>query len=295
MSFEGESEGSSTPRKMSASQGNIVKKKATWRKQKFTNKWLEEWEFRGWLAPHENKYNAQCTCCNKVLKAAKNALMKHKDTIIHKKNEAKAKDFTKLDKEFTTFKSNKSTTDLMKTSSNEIIETKPDVGVISMDESVLSDENENVVVTDIESSDVQSPREYETQSSLFRSENNDDSKIQMRIDEAYSLLRPLVHSKNKRDDCEVYGELVAMKLRKLDDTTRDIAMNKIDNLLFEMKMHPNKCNFVEKRNCQYLVLPQEIITSLSHQTTKQSKFTNMSSPSTPASSNILPTTDAHDS
>lgn len=40
----------------------------------------------------------------------------------------------------------------------------------------------------------------------------------------------------EKDDCDVYGDLLARKLRQMDQRTRDVAMNKIDNLLFKMKM-----------------------------------------------------------
>lgn len=41
---------------------------------------------------------------------------------------------------------------------------------------------------------------------------------------------------HEKDDCDVYGELLVRKLRQMDQRTRDVAMNKIDNLLFKMKM-----------------------------------------------------------
>ncbi|CAH1995226.1 unnamed protein product [Acanthoscelides obtectus] len=42
-----------------------------------------------------------------------------------------------------------------------------------------------------------------------------------------------------KDFCEKYGELVAERLKQFDERTRDIAINRIDNLLFEMKMNLN--------------------------------------------------------
>ncbi|XP_047098167.1 uncharacterized protein LOC124711944 [Schistocerca piceifrons] len=41
------------------------------------------------------------------------------------------------------------------------------------------------------------------------------------------------------DECDLYGQLIATKLKKMDERSRDIAMNRIDNLLFEMKMKLN--------------------------------------------------------
>ncbi|CAH2000860.1 unnamed protein product [Acanthoscelides obtectus] len=42
-----------------------------------------------------------------------------------------------------------------------------------------------------------------------------------------------------KDFCDKYGELVAERLKQFDERTRDIAINRIDNLLFEMKMNLN--------------------------------------------------------
>ena len=48
-----------------------------------------------------------------------------------------------------------------------------------------------------------------------------------------------VHEDNNEDYCSLYGQLLAKKLRKLDDRTREIVMNDIDNLIFRAKMNPN--------------------------------------------------------
>lgn len=39
-----------------------------------------------------------------------------------------------------------------------------------------------------------------------------------------------------RDELDMYVELLASKLRKLDERTRDVVMNDIDNLIFRAKM-----------------------------------------------------------
>lgn len=41
---------------------------------------------------------------------------------------------------------------------------------------------------------------------------------------------------NIEDYCSLYGQLLARKLRKLDERTREIVMNDIDNLIFRAKM-----------------------------------------------------------
>lgn len=40
----------------------------------------------------------------------------------------------------------------------------------------------------------------------------------------------------ERDFCDLYGELMVSKLKALDEQRREIAMNRIDNILFEIKM-----------------------------------------------------------
>lgn len=37
-----------------------------------------------------------------------------------------------------------------------------------------------------------------------------------------------------RDECTIYAELLAIKLRKLDERTRSLAMHKIDTIMFDM-------------------------------------------------------------
>jgi hypothetical protein len=38
------------------------------------------------------------------------------------------------------------------------------------------------------------------------------------------------------DECDLYSQLLAKKLRKLDEHQRDIAMHEIDNIMFRAKM-----------------------------------------------------------
>lgn len=41
----------------------------------------------------------------------------------------------------------------------------------------------------------------------------------------------------KLDEYDLYGQLLAKKLRKLDEHQRDVAMHEIDNIMFRAKMH----------------------------------------------------------
>lgn len=59
----------------------------------------------------------------------------------------------------------------------------------------------------------------------------DETVKRMPVEAFYSPVE-----QNEKDDCVLYGELTARKLRVLDEKTREIVMNEIDNLLFRAKM-----------------------------------------------------------
>lgn len=42
-----------------------------------------------------------------------------------------------------------------------------------------------------------------------------------------------------KDECDVYGELLAIKLRNFDERTRYSLMHEIDNLIFRTRMDYN--------------------------------------------------------
>jgi hypothetical protein len=97
-----------------------------------------------------------------------------------------------------------------------------------------------------------------------------DVQLQQRMDEAFTILeRDTQKEDKKRDECDIYAELVATKLRKMDERTRDIAMNKIDNLLFDLKINP-PCQHQYTRpvhSCQNISAPSPSFcqtSSLSH-------------------------------
>lgn len=49
----------------------------------------------------------------------------------------------------------------------------------------------------------------------------------------YKLLK---QSTDKKDECAIYGEYIAEKLRKFDEISRAQAQHKINNILFEIEM-----------------------------------------------------------
>lgn len=64
------------------------KEKSVSRKQKFSQKWLENPEFSGWLVENEIG-KAKCKCCNVLLSTKKSDLLKHSRTTKHTSNARK--------------------------------------------------------------------------------------------------------------------------------------------------------------------------------------------------------------
>lgn len=58
------------------------------------------------------------------------------------------------------------------------------------------------------------------------------------MDEAVTYLKNASSGgvKHEMDEYELYGQLLAKKLRKLDEHQRDLAMHEIDNVMFRAKM-----------------------------------------------------------
>jgi hypothetical protein len=59
--------------------------------------------------------------------------------------------------------------------------------------------------------------------------------IHSRMEEAYRILKN-VSEKPDKDECSLYAELLAKKLRALDENMREIVMHEINNLMFHAKM-----------------------------------------------------------
>jgi hypothetical protein len=59
--------------------------------------------------------------------------------------------------------------------------------------------------------------------------------IQNQMEKAYRMLKN-VSEKPDKDECSLYAELIAKKLRALDENTREIVMHEINNLMFRAKM-----------------------------------------------------------
>jgi len=60
--------------------------------RQFKESWLEEDNFKGWLAPHPTENKAICNLCNKTIRCSKTDLMKHSQTVKHIDNVASQKE-----------------------------------------------------------------------------------------------------------------------------------------------------------------------------------------------------------
>lgn len=68
-------------------------------------------------------------------------------------------------------------------------------------------------------------------------------------EQAYKLLKRTVNT--KKDECEIYGQYIAEKLRKFDQLSRAQAQHKINNALFEIEMEFfKKTRYVEATTSQ---------------------------------------------
>ncbi|XP_047531876.1 uncharacterized protein LOC125067367 [Vanessa atalanta] len=56
------------------------------------------------------------------------------------------------------------------------------------------------------------------------------------MEDVGDYLKNVSDFKKDKDEYELYGQLLAKKLRKLDERQRDIAMHEIDNIMFNAKM-----------------------------------------------------------
>lgn len=82
-----------------------------------------------------------------------------------------------------------------------------------------------------------------------RNKSLETAALEKKMDEAFSILKSNQIANQKRtnrvkDDCDLFGELLATKLRKLNERDRDSVMNQIDNLIFKTKLSTKSSPFV---------------------------------------------------
>lgn len=61
------------------------------------------------------------------------------------------------------------------------------------------------------------------------------------MEDAFNILKK-VSAEPSRDECSLYAELLAKKLRDFDENTRELVMLEIDNYLYRLKYNPKQNN-----------------------------------------------------
>lgn len=75
-------------------------------------------------------------------------------------------------------------------------------------------------------------------------------------------MKPCIHKCKKhtlylkKDDCDLYCEFLAVKLRKMDERTRYIVMNQIDNIVFRTKMAYSQYQYTSCSGNEHPPAPQ---------------------------------------
>lgn len=114
-----------------------------------------------------------------------------------------------------------------------------------------------------------------------KQKDNDMKIITNRIDDAYSLMKKVCEQPTnipEKDECSLYAELLAIKLRSFDANTRGILMHEIDRLIFSAKYQnqiPGQLNYS----------PQTVQSFGNNESSNSSMFTNNTS--------IYPTTNVY--
>lgn len=81
-----------------------------------------------------------------------------------------------------------------------------------------------------------------------------------RAEEAYAYLvkkrREGTLDKKQKDECDIFGELIAAKLKSLDHYTRQFVMNDINNLMFRATINKTRV-LQESQHSNFVHSPQE--------------------------------------
>ncbi|XP_038218686.1 uncharacterized protein LOC119837228 isoform X2 [Zerene cesonia] len=79
-------------------------------------------------------------------------------------------------------------------------------------------------------------QKHQSQTNLSAKKGITDSTYQHRFS---------VVDRQDTDECDLYCQLLAKKLRRLDEHQRDVVMHEIDNLLFNAKMESSHVNYTD--------------------------------------------------
>lgn len=84
--------------------------------------------------------------------------------------------------------------------------------------------------------------------------------------------------KKQKDECDIFAELIAVKLKKLDNYSRQFVMNDINNIIFKATM--NTRILQKSENINFVHSPQEFIDHSYSQSSCLSLHSSLLSPVT---------------
>ncbi|KAL7634874.1 UNVERIFIED_CONTAM: hypothetical protein RMT77_001371 [Armadillidium vulgare] len=130
----------------------------------------------------------------------------------------------------------------------------------SMVETIIADENElneieNQEVVPSQSSENEPPRKK------MRKRGNEMSTLNTMMEDAYSSLKCIQANSIKKDECDVFAEFIACRLKKLDEKTRATTINKLENILFEVEIDRIKNDSLQQNKLKCIIVPKRTIAS----------------------------------
>jgi hypothetical protein len=72
-----------------------------------------------------------------------------------------------------------------------------------------------------------------TQRNLLKRKREEEEKKEA---EAFAFMKAAATSMAQKDDCSIFGQMVAAEIRKLNPKNKIIAKNKIQNILFDLQL-----------------------------------------------------------
>lgn len=99
----------------------------------------------------------------------------------------------------------------------------------NINRNVVTDKRHNKVTPTAQTNSMKVKANSSNHSEMIYTKKQKDDKVTY-------INSTVVGEKREMDEYDLYGQLLAKKLRKLDEHQRDIAMHDIDNIMFQAKM-----------------------------------------------------------
>ncbi|KAL7637025.1 UNVERIFIED_CONTAM: hypothetical protein RMT77_012783 [Armadillidium vulgare] len=93
----------------------------------------------------------------------------------------------------------------------------------------------------------------------MRKRGNEMSTLNIMIEDAYSSLKSIQANRIKKDECDVFAEFMAYRLKKLNENTRAATIFKFEKILFEVEMDRIKHNSLHQNKIKCIIVPKQTI------------------------------------